>query len=150
VNYPPPSFSPTTGLVYAQTNNSYSLYYLNPEEEKPLGWGGGSEYHTGYSVSALIGLKYGTGQIAWKHQYPGSGFLSSAYPGILSTGGGLLFTGDPAGNFVAFDAKNGVPLWHSRIGNVRNTPISYVLDGRQYILVATDENLFAFALNEKN
>ena len=148
-NYPPPSYSPATRLVYAQTSSSYSLYYLNPEEDKPLGWGGGSEYHTGYGVSALIGLEYATGRIAWKHDYPGPGFLSSVYPGTLSTGGGLLFTGDPAGNFVAFSAKNGEPLWHSGIGKVRNTPITYVLDGRQYILVATDENLFAFALNDK-
>jgi acido-empty-quinoprotein group A len=149
-NFPPPSYSPTTGLVYAQATSSYSIYYLNPEEEKPLGWGGGSEYHSGFVVSALVGLDYKTGRSIWRHEYPSVGFLNSAFAGVLSTGGGLVFTGDPAGNFVAFDAKTGVPLWHSGIGNVRNTPITYVLDGRQYILVATDENLFAFALNERN
>jgi alcohol dehydrogenase (cytochrome c) len=148
-NYPPGSFNPATRLVYAQTSSSYSLFYLNPEEEKPLGWGGGSEYHSGYVVSALVGLDYRTGRVAWRHEYPGLGFLTSAYPGTLSTGGGLVFTGDPAGNLIAFDANSGVPLWHSRIGNIRNTPITYSLDDRQYILVATDENLFAFALNEK-
>jgi acido-empty-quinoprotein group A len=149
-NYPPPSYSPRTRLLYAQTNRSYSIYYLNPEEDKPIGWGGGSEYHLGYVASSLVGIDYSSGRIAWRHEYPGLGFVNSAYPGVLSTGGGLIFTGDPSGNFVSFDAKSGVPLWHSTIGSVRNTPITYAIDGRQYILVATDENLYAFALNDAN
>src|SRR5262249_26536238 len=57
-NYPAPSFDPKTGLLYAHANTSYSLFYLNPEEENPIGWGGGSEYHTGYATSALIALDY--------------------------------------------------------------------------------------------
>jgi alcohol dehydrogenase (cytochrome c) len=148
-NYPAPAYSPKTHWMYAHATTSFSLFYLHPEEDKPLGWGGGSEYHTGYSTSALVALDAVSGRVVWRHEYPDMGFSSSAYPGLLATGGGLLFTGDPSGNFIAFDATTGTPVWHSAIGKVRNTPVTYVLEGRQYVLVATDESLFAFALNEK-
>ena len=66
--------------------------------------------------------------------------------GLLTTAGGLVFAGDAGGNIVAHDAKTGKPLWHSRIGNVSNAPMTYMLDGRQYLLVAAGDTLFAFAL----
>ena len=146
-NYPAPSFSPQSKLVYSHANTSFSLVYLDPSDEHPLGWGGGAEYHTGYCTSALIALDYATGHQVWKHAYPDMGFVNSSYPGLLTTAGGLLFTGDPAGDFIAFDAANGKPLWHTRIGKVRNPPVTYVLDGRQYVVIATDDTLYSFALN---
>ena len=60
--------------------------------------------------------------------------------------GGLVFAGDGGGNIVAHDAVTGTPLWHSHIGNVTNPPITYRVDGRQYMLVATGDTLFAFML----
>ena len=65
---------------------------------------------------------------------------------MLTTAGRLLFAGDGAGNLVAFDPANGKPLWHSRIGNVTNAPQTYMLDGKQYLLAAAGDALFAFAL----
>ena len=56
--------------------------------------------------------------------------------GLLTTAGGLVFAGDAGGNIVAYDAATGVPLWHSHIGNVTAPPQTYMLDGRQYLLVA--------------
>jgi alcohol dehydrogenase (cytochrome c) len=47
---------------------------------------------------------------------------------------------------VALDVANGRSLWHSRIGNVSNAPETYMLDGRQYLLVAAGDMLAAFAL----
>jgi alcohol dehydrogenase (cytochrome c) len=66
---------------------------------------------------------------------------------MLTTGGGLLFAGDGAGNLVAFDASTGTPLWHARIGNVSNAPQTYMLDGKQYILAGAGDMLYAFRLN---
>jgi alcohol dehydrogenase (cytochrome c) len=66
--------------------------------------------------------------------------------GILATAGKLLFTGDGGGNFVAFDATNGTPLWHSRIGSPSNAPETYSLDGKQYVLIAVGDTLYAFCL----
>ena len=66
--------------------------------------------------------------------------------GVLATAGDLVFTGDAGGNFVAFDAANGKPLWHSRIGSITNAPQTYMIDGRQYVLVATGDTLYAFVI----
>lgn len=65
---------------------------------------------------------------------------------MLATAGKLVFAGDAGGNIVAHDAATGKPLWHSRIGNVTNPPQTYMLDGRQYLLVATGDTLYAFTL----
>ena len=59
--------------------------------------------------------------------------------GVLATAGDLVFTGDAGGNFVAFDATNGIPLWHSRIGSISNAPQTYLLDGRQHVLAAVGD-----------
>jgi alcohol dehydrogenase (cytochrome c) len=65
----------------------------------------------------------------------------------LSTAGGLLFSGDGQ-NLVAYEAKTGKPLWHSRIGATGNAPETYVLDGKQYVLATGGDQLFAFVLNQ--
>jgi alcohol dehydrogenase (cytochrome c) len=65
---------------------------------------------------------------------------------MLTTAGKLLFTGDGAGNLVALDATNGKPLWHSRIGGISNAPQTYILDGKQYVLVAVNDALYAFTM----
>jgi len=59
-----------------------------------------------------------------------------------------VFSGDAAGNFVAYDASNGAPLWHSRIGPPSNPPQTWMVDGRQYVMVAVGDTLYAFVLNQ--
>ena len=83
-----------------------------------------------------------TGKIAWRHPYPGGGGA-----GLLTSAGKVVFTGDGSGNFVAFDAVAGKPLWHSRIGGITNAPETYLIDGKQHVLVAVGDTLFAFVLN---
>ena len=58
----------------------------------------------------------------------------------------LVFAGDGGGNIVAHDAATGKPLWHSKIGDVTNPPQTYLIDGRQHLLVAAGGRLFAFVL----
>jgi alcohol dehydrogenase (cytochrome c) len=68
-------------------------------------------------------------------------------PGILTTAGRLLFTGDYSGNLIAYDAASGEILWHFGMGqNLGNGPETYLLDGKQYIVVGAGDTLFAFAL----
>lgn len=67
--------------------------------------------------------------------------------GVLTTAGGLVFTGDGSGNFVAFDAGDGALLWHTGIGNISNAPQTYLIDGQQHVLVAVGQQLFAFVMN---
>ena len=57
-----------------------------------------------------------------------------------------MFGGDAGGNIVAFNATTGKPVWHSHIGNVTNPPITYMLDGRQHLLVAAGNMLYDFVL----
>ena len=65
---------------------------------------------------------------------------------MLTSAGKVLFTGDGSGNFVAFDAATGKLLWHSRIGNISNAPQTYLLDGKQVLLVAVGDTLYAFTI----
>ena len=62
--------------------------------------------------TCLEAIDYKTGNVAWSHAYPASGGPGLGGPGILTTAGDLLFTGDYAGNLIAFAPKDGTILWH--------------------------------------
>jgi alcohol dehydrogenase (cytochrome c) len=143
-NWPPPSFSPQTGLFYANATRAFSVYYLYEDEndEKPQGWGGNDR--SGWGEAMLQAIDYRTGRVAWSHKWTGS---SSARSGVLSTAGNLVFAGDAQANFVAFDAAKGIPLWRSGLhASVSNGPITYELDGTQYVTVGAGDSLYTFAL----
>jgi alcohol dehydrogenase (cytochrome c) len=143
-NWPPPAYSPDTGLFYVPENNGLSIVYLiDPDPRGSMGLGGRQGSGIGSYGSYVTAIDPKTGKIAWRHELPGGGGPT----GMLTTGGGLLFAGDGAGNLVAFDAANGAPLWHARLGTVSNAPQTYMLDGKQYILAAAGDTLYAFRLN---
>ena len=148
-NWAPPSFSPDTGLFYVSRNESYSMYYLT--ETGPLGamgLGGKEEGNVTSFGTFITAIDYRTGKTAWEHRYAGSWWWGGTYigHGYLTTAGRLLFGGDPGGNLVAYDPANGRPLWHTRLGEVSNAPQTYMLDGRQYLLAASVDMLYAFVL----
>jgi alcohol dehydrogenase (cytochrome c) len=144
-NWPPPSFSPDTGLFYVPQSDSYAMYYLTETDPRgAMGLGGKEEVSLGSLGSYLTAIDYKTGKIAWRHRYPGTG--GGGMNGILTTAGRLLFAGDVSGNIVAYDPANGKILWHSRLGQVSNAPETYLLDGHQYLLVAGGDTLYAFTL----
>lgn len=151
INWEPPAYSPLTKLFYVTERNGYSIYYLtDPDPRGSMGLGGKEEISVGSTGSFLTAIDPTTGKIAWRRPYtsvPG-GFGGGGGGGLLTTAGNLVFAGDAGGNFVAYDAENGTPLWHARIGNVSNAAITYMLDGRQHILVAAGDTLYAFALYE--
>jgi acido-empty-quinoprotein group A len=147
-NYPSPSFDPLTGLFYTNATTDFSIFYLPPDANAPSGYGRGGEWHTGEFRTALKAIDYKTGEVKWEHNYDQDGFAGGTYPGALTTAGGVLFTGDPSGNFIAFDAATGKILWHCPLGNAMqsNTPETFMLDGHQYVLVGGGDTLFAFYL----
>ncbi|HCC57775.1 MAG TPA: acido-empty-quinoprotein group A [Solibacterales bacterium] len=143
-NWPPPAYSPDTGLFYVPAAETYAMYYLTETDPRgAMGLGGKDE--VGLASSGYVtAIDYKTGKVAWRHRYPGTaGGLGN---GMLTTAGKLLFTGDAGGNLVAYNAANGNIVWHSHIGQVSNAPETYMLDGHQYILVAAGDSLFAFTL----
>ncbi|HEX5110545.1 MAG TPA: acido-empty-quinoprotein group A [Vicinamibacterales bacterium] len=143
INWQPPAYSPDTGLFYVHEQNGFNMLYLtDPDPRGSMGLGGKSRVPVGDLDNFLTAIDYRTGKAAWKHKYPGGG--SSA--GMLTTAGRVLFTGDGSGNFVAFDATSGKILWHTRIGNISNAPQTYTVDGRQHVLVAVGDTIYAFKM----
>src|SRR5262249_9218779 len=126
-----------------QVVESWALYYRTETDVRGAMGLGGKEEDLVHSESYLKALDPTTGRIVWSLKYP---FARSNANGILTTAGGLLFAGDPSGNLVARDPANGKPLWHARLGGVSNAPETYMLDERQYVLVAAGDALYAFKL----
>jgi len=143
-NWHSPAFSPDTGLFYTHEINAYNIVYLtDPDPRGSMGLGGKRVFVVGFDGNAFQAIDYRTGKPAWRHEWSGGGSTGS---GVLATAGGLVFTGDGNGNLVAMDAADGTLLWHTRIGNISNAPQTYSLDGRQYLMVAVEDMLYAFAL----
>jgi alcohol dehydrogenase (cytochrome c) len=148
INWEPPAYSPDTGLFYVTERNGYSLFYLtDPDPRGSMGLGGVERVNVGAAGSYLTAIDPKTGRIVWREQYPGAG-EGGGGGGLLATAGRLVFGGDAGGNIVAYNASTGKPVWHSHIGQVTNPPTTYMLDGRQYVLVASGDTLYAFALYE--
>ena len=96
----------------------------------------------------------------WEFKYPPSDFgLTGVSPGrlsiglsggVTSTASGLIFTGDNEGNFIAFDSRSGKPLWHYQTGAPvwGSAAITYMLDGRQHVLISAGLTLTDFAIPE--
>ncbi len=145
-NWPPPAYSPDTGLMYVPTQDAYAMYYLTETDPRgAMGLGGKEELALGTIHSYISAIDYKTGKTVWKHTYPTLG--GGLGNGMLTTAGKLLFAGDVAGNIVAYDAANGKPLWHAYLGsNVSNAPETYALDGHQYVLVGAGDTLYSFML----
>ena len=81
-----------------------------------------------------------TGATLWRHQQR-AGVMS-----LAATGGGLVFGGDVAGAFRAFDADTGEVLWETSLGApVSGFPVTYAVGGRQYVAVTTGPSLTAMA-----
>jgi alcohol dehydrogenase (cytochrome c) len=141
-NYRSPSFDPTTGLFIVDAHPAYGIYFAKPSDGT-YGWAGAD--YTVWGKGVLEAIDYQTGQTRWTHELGpyGSG------AGVLTTGSGVTFTGDASGNFLAVRTSDGQTLWHSGSGgHIESSPISYELDGRQYLLTSSGGILFAFALPE--
>jgi alcohol dehydrogenase (cytochrome c) len=139
-NYRSPSFDPKTGLFIVSAHPSYSIYFAKPADGV-YGWAGADYGLWGKGVVEAI--DYQTGKIRWTHDL-GRGSPGS---GVMTTATGLTFTGDTQGNFLALDTSTGKTLWHAGSGgSIGTSPISYELDGRQYLLNSSGGVLFAWAL----
>lgn len=149
-NWMSPSYDPQTRLFYFITLEGCGLATKNTEAFRPGGYqyrAGGDvllrDDHWKVSVRAIDLL---TGRQVWEHERIGNKGLGG---GVLSTAGGLLFTGELNGQFVAMDPATGKPVWHYNTGQPINAqPVTYLVDGKQHLAIAANSDIFAFSLFE--
>jgi alcohol dehydrogenase (cytochrome c) len=138
-----PSFNPETKLFYISARRLFSIFYMTADG-KPEGWAGRDRGL--WSTSVIEAIDYQTGDIRWKHEI-GEG---EGVAGLLSTAGKLLFAADNADNLLALDPKTGKTIWHVQLGaRVQSAPMTYELDGKQYLVVPAGGVLFAWTLPQE-
>jgi alcohol dehydrogenase (cytochrome c) len=140
-NFRSPTFDPKTGLFIVDAHPAYSLYFAKPEDGD-YGWAGADYGIWGKGI--IEAIDYQTGKIRWTHE-----LLGGSGAGILSTDSGVTFAGDSSGHVLALDTATGKTLWHAGMGaGISTSPITYELDGRQYVITSAGNVLFAWALPE--
>jgi alcohol dehydrogenase (cytochrome c) len=143
-NWASPSFSPGTGLLYVPVREMGSIYYKSPVEYRPgTYFTGGSEKRLDEEAwGAVRAIDVKTGKATWDFKLP-----SPTWAGVMSTAGGLVFSGSNEGNFFALDAKTGKPLWQFQTGGaIRSGPMSFMSEGKQRVAIAGGHALFVFGI----
>lgn len=145
VNWPPPSYSPRTGLFYVQATEDQGqvFFKLTPNEEPGANYeGGGTRNVLGEESRGMIkAIDPTTGVVRW--EFPEQ---SSSNCGVLTTATGVLFSGTREGHFFALDAASGKLLWRFTTGGqIHGGPVTFLVDGRQHVAVAAGQGLFVFA-----
>ncbi len=146
-NWFSPSYNPSTHLFYFLAYENCDLYFLKPQEFSE----GKTYYSTGvrhspgdHGQKVLLAYSLESDKSAWRYVQAGSGHSSG---GVMTTATGLLFFGDDAQSFEAVDAQTGRPLWHFNTGqSLHASPMSYAVNGKQYVAIAAGSDIFSFAL----
>ena len=145
-NWMSPTYDPQTKLFYVTAREQCDVFSTAPQPYEAGHAYYGSAYFPNDDAApfygALRAIDPGTGRIKWEWKHP-----SPTWSGVLSTAGGIVFTGDAEGNFIALDAAGGKVLWHFQCGaSVISSPMTYSINGKQYVAVAAGSALFAFGL----
>jgi len=166
-NWYSPSYSPRTGLFYVSAWEDYASVFIREAQtfEEGRRFVGGrptspipgapnvpgatkrppiNVWTEAAGHGAVIAIDPRTGEKKWK--FPMTDTTDS---GLLTTASDLLFTGGREGYFQALDARTGALLWKTILGGpIVAGPMTYQVDGKQFIVVAAGHSLFAFALRE--
>jgi PQQ-dependent dehydrogenase (methanol/ethanol family) len=153
-NFQAPSYSPLTGWMYLAYSESGQQYVSTPVPYEAGRQYIGRTNAANPAVSkpgeptASAGIKAldpETGKTMWDFKI----FQGSLTNGVLATAGNVLFASIRDGNVVALDARTGKHLWHIQTGgNNAASPISYAVDGRQFVAIAAGNMVYSFALPE--
>jgi len=163
-NWYSPSYSPRTGLFYIPTwADTFSIYRKTPGADS-VKYAEGQMFTGAFPMMAIPVLVPGatndrlpqdgygaiqafdpkTGERTWEFK-----MNDVTDSGVLSTASDLVFAGGREGYFFALDAKTGNLLWKSMLGGqVASGPMSYSVNGKQYVAVSAGNNLFVFALRQ--
>ncbi len=167
-NWYPPSFSPNTGLFYFSAWENYATIYRAEESEYIPGrafLGGGfsvlapapgaptigigrtnpiNNWTNEVGFASLKAMDPQTGEAVWSYNQ-----FDVSDSGMLTTASDLLFTGGREGYFHAIDARSGELIWNVNLGGqIVMAPVTYMVDGVQYVSLISGNGLSTFALRE--
>jgi PQQ-dependent dehydrogenase (methanol/ethanol family) len=133
------SYDPQTHLFYVMAAEDCGIYRKtgkvfgnNPDPSDP-------------GTRLVRALDIETGKVVWEKLLTGP--QETNYTGVLATAGGLVFHGETGGDFAAVDAASGKTLWTFRANDSwRASPMTYMVDGRQYVAAMDGGTLISFAL----
>jgi alcohol dehydrogenase (cytochrome c) len=144
-NFYPPSFDPNLELFFVTARETCATFVQQEPEYLPgqQSTGGVIWIDQDQGWAALRALDPRTGDLRWEFRYP-----SPTFAGVMTTASGLVFGGDHEGNFIAFESATGRDLWHYQTGSRiwGAAAMTYMLDGRQHVVIASGSTLVAFAL----
>ncbi len=147
-NWYSPSYSPQTNLIYQNVREKGATYYLSDANYEPgkIYMGASRRFLTDEDPRGFLrALDAMTGDLVWEIEVH-----TPPWGGLMSTAGGLVFSGTIEGDFFAADAETGDVLWRFQTGGrVYANPITYMSEGRQFIAIAAGSGLFTFALPER-
>src|SRR5438552_8719310 len=146
-NWYAPSYSELTHLFYFKVLEDCGTFFRKPQEFSE----GRTYYSTGvkhdpaeHPQKLLLAYDFNTETFAWKYPQVSTGFSSG---GTMTRTGGVVFFADDAHSFEAVDAQTGKPLWHFNTGqSIDASPMSYAINGKQYVAIAAGSDIFSFAL----
>jgi len=146
-NWFSPSYNPVTGLFYVMALESCSIFFAHPQEFAQ----GQTFYDTGtklapddHAQKVLLAYSVPEGKIVWRYLQVGRG---NSWAGTLTTAGDLVFFGNDTGALEAVGARTGRSLWQFNTGqSMHASPMSYAVDGVQYVAIAAGSDVISFAL----
>ncbi|MBS1788535.1 MAG: PQQ-dependent dehydrogenase, methanol/ethanol family [Acidobacteria bacterium] len=146
-NWQAPSYDSSLNwlfLVFAESGNRYVRSEMAYEPGKGY-WGGRTLPAGENNYAGIRALDAATGAKKWEFKIS-QGSLAA---GVTATAGGVVFAGTREGNLIALDSKTGKLLWRFQTGGtIASAPISYAVDGKQFIALAAGGVLYSFALPE--
>jgi len=167
-NWYSPSFSPRTGLFYVTAWEDYATIYRREFQDyvpgRVFGGGGGRQllpvpgapgvrigrttpinnWTNAAGYSSVIAIDPVSGMHKWKFEQ-----FDMSDSGVLTTAGDLLFTGGREGYFYALDARTGEMLWKASLGGqIANGPVTFSVDGKQYVTTISGNSLVTFGLRD--
>jgi alcohol dehydrogenase (cytochrome c) len=155
VDWTSPAYNPLTRLFFVSVREMGAYYAKAKLPDKPLVvgtgmvmGGHGNSYLSGdEAYGAIRALDVATGKQRWEFR-----MIAPSWVAPLATAGGLVFAADDEGDFLALNSDTGKLLWHFRVGgsflsaDTRSTPITYAVDGKQYVEFASGDAFVVFAL----
>ena len=147
-NWWSPAYSPRTELFYVNAYDGEQEYFIRDQEyvegEQYTGGGGQNVLPVDNYTSAIRAIDPRTGDRRWEFE-----IQPRSTSGLLATAGDLVFGGSVDGYFYALDAVTGQELWNLPVGGrVHAAPITYAVDGQQYVTIAAGNVVYTFGLDE--